>query len=215
MWCSHLSTSTMKIRPPIPSHMMVTIQSPLLCNSKKLQWFSVTPVHQLSTPNILQSCHMFFKIWKHLPNLLCQAMAVPSWFAFLPSFLTARAILTTLAYTFFNISAQSADNRRFATAGTTELSSLMSRRMFSIVHEDESAGHRIYGSRSVDTFNHEGQPNAFEKSRLVFQAFIKKEHGILSHAPTMQRGSMRLLLTLCAGDKDLTLFTCDVSQAFG
>lgn len=54
----------------------------------------------------------------------------------------------------------------------------------------------------------------YKKSRLVIQAFYYNNYGPLTHAPTVQRASLRLLLALSATDPSLQFFTRDISQAY-
>ena len=58
---------------------------------------------------------------------------------------------------------------------------------------------RIFNSRFVDEIKNEGTAMAFEKSRLVVQAY--NNHGkeeILTQSPTIQRMSQRLILAFAA-----------------
>lgn len=103
---------------------------------------------------------------------------------------------------------------RFAQSRMAEFNSLMNRGVFSIVPTTETGTSRVYGSRFVDTIKFAGKPQAHEKSRLVVQAYNDNNHGLLTHAPTVQRLSQRLLLCLCAIESSLTFFTRDVSQAY-
>ncbi len=82
------------------------------------------------------------------------------------------------------------------------------------MHKSEAENHRIFGARFVDTIKNEGTPNAFEKSRLVIQAFNDKLHGLLTHAPTVQRSSQRLLFALAAILPEWKVMSRDVSQAY-
>lgn len=76
----------------------------------------------------------------------------------------------------------------------------------------DAAGFRVFGARFVDSVKSEGTPEAYEKSRLVVQGF-NDDHDYLTHAPTVQRASQRLLLALCVCDPEFYLKTRDVSQA--
>lgn len=109
---------------------------------------------------------------------------------------------------------QSELNTRFEHSRHKEMKGLIEKNVFKLVNEKEAKGHRIYGSRFVDEVKHEGTPDAYEKSRLVVQAFNDTSHGLLTYAPTVQRASQRLLLAICALDSKLKLFTRDVSQAY-
>lgn len=119
----------MTIRPPIPSHMVVTIQSLLLCNSKEFLRFYVTPVPQRSPPDIPQNRHMLLNVRQHLPTPLCQAWR---YCLGLLSYLIPDSSggFDNTSVQLSNTPAQSADNRRFAIACTIAFNSLLSREVF-------------------------------------------------------------------------------------
>lgn len=54
-----------------------------------------------------------------------------------------------------------------------------------MVPSSESADHRIYVARFVDEVKNEKKPSAFEKSRLVVQAYNDTKYGLLTHPPTV------------------------------
>lgn len=93
--------------------------------------------------------------------------------------------------------------QKFDVSRNTEFNGLIKRRVFSLVPESEANGFRIYGSRFVDRIKNEGNPSAYKILRFVVQAYNDSQHGLLTHAPTVQRVSQRLLLSLCAMDEDL------------
>eukprot|EP00171_Calliarthron_tuberculosum_P022917 IDg22917t1 len=68
------------------------------------------------------------------------------------------------------------NNEYFKNSRRKELDGLIDRGSFTIVHCNEAKGHRVFGSRFVDTIKNEGTSKAFPKSRLVFQAFRDKSH---------------------------------------
>lgn len=73
---------------------------------------------------------------------------------------------------------------------------------------------RIFNSRFVDEVKNIGTSKAFEKSRLVVQAY--NDYGkdaVLTQAPTIQRVSQRLILALSVCT-DLDLYIRDISQAY-
>lgn len=109
---------------------------------------------------------------------------------------------------------QSEDHDFFAAARTNEFNGLVDKGVFALVPESEAVGNRVYNSRFVDEVKHVGTPSAYAKSRLVVQAFNDKEHGLLTNAPTVQRSSQRLLLSLFASSSDCSLFMRDISQAY-
>lgn len=60
---------------------------------------------------------------------------------------------------------------------------------------DVPAGTRFFNSRFVGEIKHEGTERAFEKSRLVVQAYNDQGKSIvLTQSPTIQRLSQRLIL---------------------
>lgn len=89
----------------------------------------------------------------------------------------------------------------------------MERGVFITVNKSDSDGLRIYGSYFVDTVKQEGTPNAFEKSRLVVQIF-NDNHGLMTHAPTVQQSSQLLLLALFVSGPTFKFFARDVSQSY-
>ena len=77
-------------------------------------------------------------------------------------------------------------------------------------------GTRIFNSRFVDEVKNAGTEKAFEKSRLVVQAYndLEKE-AVLTQSPTIQRVSQRLILCLAAMlQRDTQLYLRDISQAY-
>ncbi|KAI0996581.1 hypothetical protein K3495_g11603 [Podosphaera aphanis] len=73
---------------------------------------------------------------------------------------------------------------------------------------------RIFNSRFVDQIKNAGTAKAFEKSRLVVQAFKDNDKKmVLTQSPTIQRMSQRLLIC-SALYKNFDIFTRDISQAY-
>lgn len=64
----------------------------------------------------------------------------------------------------------------------------------------------------MDSIKNEGKPEAFAKSRLVVQGFNDKKNGLLTHAPTAQRFSQRLLLALAMILPEWNIYLRDISQ---
>jgi hypothetical protein len=99
-----------------------------------------------------------------------------------------------------------------------EIHGLIEKGVFDFI--DESAvppGTRIFGSRFVDSIKNPGTEDAFEKSRLVVQAFndpAKAE--VLTQSPTVQRSSQRVLLALAPRflQEGKELYIRDISQAY-
>ncbi|KAI0995528.1 hypothetical protein K3495_g12651 [Podosphaera aphanis] len=101
-----------------------------------------------------------------------------------------------------------------------ELDGLIQKRVFDIVNiSDVTPGSRIFNSRFVDTIKFSGTDRAFEKSRLVVQAYKDKgKQNILTQAPTLQRASQRILLSIAISLPDFgskyQLYLRDISQAY-
>ena len=89
--------------------------------------------------------------------------------------------------------------------------------MFKIVNpENVPTGTRIFNSRYVDEIKNSGTDKAFEKSRLVVQAYsdLTKDL-VLTQSPTIQRVSQRLITCLAVTFQDSTkLYLHDVTQAY-
>ena len=81
---------------------------------------------------------------------------------------------------------------------------------FDVFHET-----RIFNSRFVDEIKNIGTIDAYEKSRLVVQAYNDDDKTkMLTQAPTIQRMSQRLILTLTASMSHLNLYLRDISQIY-
>jgi hypothetical protein len=102
-----------------------------------------------------------------------------------------------------------------------ELNGLLEKGVFEVVNmADIPQGIRIFNSRFVDEIKHAGTDKAFEKSRLVVQAYY--DHGkdlVLTQSPTIQRVSQRLILALSAilheeKSTSPSLYLRDISQAY-
>lgn len=104
----------------------------------------------------------------------------------------------------------------FEASRRKELDGLLDRGVFRIAKiSDIPPGTRIFGSRFVDEVKFKGTEKAFEKSRLVVQAYndAGKEH-ILTQAPTIMRASQRLILAFSLVRPDLDIYLRDISQAY-
>jgi hypothetical protein len=99
-----------------------------------------------------------------------------------------------------------------------ELDGLLERGVFEIVDKDDvPQGIRIFNTRFVDEVKNAGTPDAFEKSRLVVQAY--NDDGkklVLTQSPTLQRSSHRCLLftTVQLLQEGCQLYLRDVTQAY-
>lgn len=100
-----------------------------------------------------------------------------------------------------------------------ELNGLLEKGVFEVVDMTHvPQGVRIFNSRFVDEVKHAGTDKAFEKSRLVVQAYHDYEKDlVLTQSPTIQRVSQRLVLALSAilrQEKSASLYLRDISQAY-
>jgi hypothetical protein len=100
-----------------------------------------------------------------------------------------------------------------------ELDGLMKKGVFKIVKSSEvPIDARIFNCRFVDEIKNKGIPQAYEKSRLVVQAFNDKgKDTILTQSPTIQRYSQRLILALAAllgPTNGYIVFIRDIQQAY-
>ena len=97
-----------------------------------------------------------------------------------------------------------------------ELDGLLERKVFEIVHESDIAPTaRIFKSRFVDEVKFHGTDKAYEKSRLVVQAYNDDDKkGILTQSPTIQRVSQRILLTVALLLPNMKVCLRDISQAY-
>ncbi|EED15482.1 conserved hypothetical protein [Talaromyces stipitatus ATCC 10500] len=108
------------------------------------------------------------------------------------------------------------EQTRFTDSRKQEVDGLLERGVFHFVHENEvPKGERIFNSRFVDEMKNSGTDKAFEKSRLVVQAYNDEgKDFILTESPTIQRCSQRLILCLTACMVTHSLWLRDVVQAY-
>ena len=104
----------------------------------------------------------------------------------------------------------------FQASRLKELNGLLEKGVFEVINkEDVPAGTRIFDSRFVDQVKNEGTEKAFEKSRLVVQAFNDPgKYEILTQAPTIQRASQRLIIALALTIPEISLYARDITQAY-
>ena len=106
----------------------------------------------------------------------------------------------------------------FTTSRQQEVVGLVEKGVFEVIdYADIPEGARIFKSRFVDEIKNKGTDKAFEKSRLVVQAYNDPEKDIvLTQSPTIQRVSQRLILCMAAilRDENTGLYLRDISQAY-
>lgn len=74
-------------------------------------------------------------------------------------------------------------------------------------------GNCLFQSQFCEYVEGEGLPTAFEKSQFMVMAYNDVHHGDITHVPTIQIFSQRLLLSMAACDVLLHLFARDINQA--
>jgi hypothetical protein len=107
----------------------------------------------------------------------------------------------------------------FTDSRRKEINGLLEKGVFAVVTErDVPQDVRIFNSRFVDEIKHPGTDKAFEKSRLVVQAYNDQGKDlVLTQSPTIQRVSQRIILALTPGlqqTKPVALYLRDISQAY-
>lgn len=109
---------------------------------------------------------------------------------------------------------QSDDNSVFAFVRIKKLNGLVDRVMFSLVLISNTDRHRIFDSRLFDPIRNEGISSAFTEFRLVIMGLIDEKYGLLTSAPTVQRASQHLLLSMFGTTIDFVIFLRDISLAY-
>jgi hypothetical protein len=97
-----------------------------------------------------------------------------------------------------------------------EINGLLEKGVFQLVNiTTVPHGTRIFNSRFVDEIKNKGTDHAFEKSRLVVQAYNDYEKElVLTQSPTIQRASQRLILALAPTLCSTSVYLRDISQAY-
>ena len=105
---------------------------------------------------------------------------------------------------------------QFDTSRQKEVDGLMERNVFQIINKrDIPPNTRVFNLRFVDEVKNAGTEKAFEKSRLVVQAYNDANKDlVLTESPTIQRCSQRLLLCFAACIDNVDLYLRDVTQAY-
>jgi hypothetical protein len=104
----------------------------------------------------------------------------------------------------------------YADSRQKEINGLLEKGVFQLVNiATVPQGTRIFNSRFVDHIKNKGTDQAFEKSRLVIQAYNDQEKDlVLTQSPTIQRASQRLILALAPSLKNTNIYLRDISQAY-
>jgi len=112
---------------------------------------------------------------------------------------------------------QEDSHTQFSASRQKELTGLLEKGVFEIIKlTDVPQGVRLFNSRFVDEIKNKGTDKAFEKSRLVVQAYNDAEKElVLTQSPTIQRVSQYLILCIAAMKSlEAQLFLRDISQAY-
>jgi hypothetical protein len=105
----------------------------------------------------------------------------------------------------------------FAESRRKEITDLLEKRVFELITIDAVLRNvRIFNSRFVDEIKHPDTADAYEKSRLVVQAYNDHDKTlVLIQSPTIQRMSQRIILALAACTMpDCHLYLRDITQAY-
>jgi hypothetical protein len=105
---------------------------------------------------------------------------------------------------------------QFEDSQRKEVNGLLERGVFEYVLEkDIPPGTRIFTARFVNEMKNNGTDKAFEKSRLVVQAYNDgdKEY-VLTQSPTIQRASQRIILCLGITVGNVRYYVRDITQAY-
>ena len=110
---------------------------------------------------------------------------------------------------------------KFEESRQKEIDGLLEKGVFELVNlSDVPKGLRIFNSRFVDKIKHPGTDQAYEKSRLVVQAYNDRGKDlILMQSPTIQHVSQRIILTLTLALQNcplnpLSLYLQDITQSY-
>ncbi|RFU25514.1 hypothetical protein B7463_g10820, partial [Scytalidium lignicola] len=109
------------------------------------------------------------------------------------------------------------DEHQYTASRQAEISGLLEKGVFEIASvADVPEGVRIFNARFVDEIKNKGTEKAFEKSRLVVQAYNDEgKELVLTQSPTIQRVSQRIVLCIAAMESKITdLYLRDISQAY-
>lgn len=95
-----------------------------------------------------------------------------------------------------------------------EFSCLLHKVVFVFVPRSRADGPCIYTSRIVDKIQEYGTPRSRQKSRFVLCEPCEVEHGLITHAPTVQCCSFRLVISLNTEQNGCKVAEKDITQAF-
>jgi hypothetical protein len=124
----------------------------------------------------------------------------------------SRKYLASIANVIFNINIDSS----FTAFKQKEIVDLLEKEMFlSVNKKDVSANIRIFNSRFVDEVKNSGTEKAFEKFRLMIQAFNDQNKTlVLIQSSIIQRVSQRLIICLVISLFQMKLYLRNITQAY-
>lgn len=96
-----------------------------------------------------------------------------------------------------------------------EIKGPINNEVFEIYNDELPPSTRIFKTQFVDQIYHEGSNEAFQKYRLVAQAYNhNNKQNVLTQAPTIQRVSQRIILYLAIVIPNVKIALRDISQAY-
>ncbi len=128
----------------------------------------------------------------------------------------SRKYLASIANVIFNAIIDSVNiDSSFIAFRQKEIADLLEKEIFlSVNKKNVSANIRIFNSRFVDAVKNSGTEKAFEKSRLVMQAFNDQNKiFVLTQSSIIQRISQRLIICL-AVTLSMKLYLRDITQIY-
>lgn len=110
---------------------------------------------------------------------------------------------------------EATEGHDFQEAKLNELKGLVDDGTFEVVKEsDIPTGTRIFNSRFIDELK-KADKGLRLKSRLIAQTYGDEEAAsIATKSPTMQRFAQRVMMSIAASQKSMTLYTRDITQAY-
>ncbi len=104
----------------------------------------------------------------------------------------------------------------FENSRRKEINDLLERRVFElIIIENVLRNIEIFNFRFVDEIKHSSTSDAYEKSRLVMQAYNDQDKTlILTQSPIIQRMSQRIILVIAACTSHCHLYLRDITQTY-
>jgi hypothetical protein len=126
-----------------------------------------------------------------------------------------RKFSASTAYTSFMLNTSTIDPS-FTASGAKEIAELLEKEVFESFNKDDvSINVRIFSSRFVNEIKHSDIEKAFEKSRLMMQAFKDQNKTlVLTQSLIIQRISQRLILCLTVMFSHMKLYLRDITQAY-